>query len=62
MALNDFKESTINFLIQCKRVLRISKKPDRFEYSNVAKITGIGIVIIGFIGFIITIITMFVGK
>jgi protein transport protein SEC61 subunit gamma-like protein len=50
-----YKESTISFLKQCQRVLHVSKKPDRTEYINVAKITGIGIIIIGVIGFIINI-------
>ena len=41
------------FVHQAKRVLRVARKPDSEEYMNVAKITGIGIVIIGIIGFII---------
>ncbi len=35
------------------RVLKIMKKPDKDEYFLVAKITGLGIIIIGVIGFII---------
>ncbi len=50
-----YKESTISFLKQCQRVLHVAKKPDRTEFINVAKITGIGIIIIGVIGFIINI-------
>ncbi|MDO8871014.1 MAG: protein translocase SEC61 complex subunit gamma [Methanobacteriaceae archaeon] len=50
-----YKESTISFLKQCQRVLHVSKKPDRTEFINVAKITGLGIIIIGVIGFIINI-------
>lgn len=42
-----------DFLHQAKRVLQVAKKPDREEYFNVAKITGLGIVIIGVIGFVI---------
>ncbi len=49
------KESAQNFIKQCKRVLQVSKKPDREEYFNVSKITAIGIVVIGLIGFIISI-------
>jgi protein transport protein SEC61 subunit gamma-like protein len=48
-----YKESTISFIKQCQRVLHVAKKPDRTEFINVAKITGIGIIIIGVIGFII---------
>ena len=48
------KESITQALKQYKRVLYVSKRPERDEYINVAKITGIGIIIIGVIGFIIT--------
>jgi protein transport protein SEC61 subunit gamma-like protein len=50
-----YKESTLSFLKQCNRVLHVAKKPDRVEFQNVAKITGLGIVVIGVIGFIISI-------
>ena len=51
--MNLNKEGISNFLKQCRRVLYVSKRPDREEYVNVAKITGIGIIIIGSIGFLI---------
>lgn len=35
------------------RVLRLSRKPDMKEYTQVAKITGLGILLIGAIGFMI---------
>jgi protein transport protein SEC61 subunit gamma-like protein len=54
--MNLNKESMANFIKQCQRVLKVSKKPDREEYVNVAKVTGIGIILIGVIGFIISII------
>ncbi len=47
-----------NFLSNCKRVLRVARKPGKGEYLQVAKITGLGILLIGFIGFII----MLVGR
>ena len=43
-----------DFLSSSKRVLLVSRKPDWKEYSTMAKITGIGIVIIATIGFFIT--------
>jgi len=61
MNLDSYKESIISFYKQCKRVLRVSKKPDRFEYTNVAKITGIGVIIIGVIGFAVSIATQLLG-
>lgn len=37
------------------RVLKITKKPDMEEFKNAVKVTGLGIIIIGAIGFIIAI-------
>lgn len=42
-----------DLLHQAKRVFQVARKPDQDEYLNVAKITAIGISIIGVIGFII---------
>lgn len=50
------------FLSNCKRVLRIARKPDKNEYLQVAKITGLGIAIIGFIGFLILLVGVFLGT
>ncbi len=41
-----------------RRVLLISSKPDKDEFRQSAKITGIGIALIGMIGFIIFLIVM----
>ena len=49
------KESAQDFIKQCKRVLHVARKPDKEEYINIAKITAIGILVIGLIGFIISI-------
>jgi len=35
------------------RVLKLTRKPSREEFSVIAKVAGAGIVLIGFIGFII---------
>ncbi|CDG64556.1 MAG: protein transport protein subunit gamma [Methanobacterium sp.] len=58
--MNLNKESMANFIKQCQRVLKVSKKPDREEYINVAKVTGIGIILIGVIGFIISIVAQLI--
>ncbi|AXV39634.1 protein translocase SEC61 complex subunit gamma [Methanobacterium sp. BAmetb5] len=58
--MNLNKESMANFVKQCQRVLRVSRKPDREEYINVAKVTGIGIILIGVIGFIISIVAQLI--
>ena len=41
------------FLIQSKRVFKVTKKPSKEEFKVISKVTGIGILIIGLIGFII---------
>ncbi|HOI39958.1 MAG TPA: protein translocase SEC61 complex subunit gamma [Methanobacterium sp.] len=58
--MNLNKESMANFIKQCQRVLKVSRKPDREEFINVAKVTGIGIILIGVIGFIIIIISQLI--
>ncbi len=36
-----------------RRVLLVSSKPDKYEFKQSLKITGVGLVIIGTIGFVI---------
>jgi len=43
------------FIAKSKRVWLILKKPTRKEYEMIAKISAIGIVILGVVGFIISI-------
>ena len=42
------------------RVLKVTKKPDMEEFKSTVKVTGLGIVIIGIIGFIIAIIAQLI--
>ena len=44
-----FKE----FLQECRRVLLVTKKPTKDEFKTIFKISGLGILLIGFIGFLI---------
>jgi protein transport protein SEC61 subunit gamma-like protein len=41
------------FTKECVRVFKITKKPDKQEFMMVSKIAGVGILIIGAIGFIV---------
>ena len=36
-----------------KRVLKVSRKPDKAEYFDLAKISALGVVVVGGIGYII---------
>ena len=49
------------FVKDSKRVLKVSRKPDRNEYLEFAKITALGILIIGAIGFVIVLIGQLIG-
>ncbi|MBS3152418.1 protein translocase SEC61 complex subunit gamma [Candidatus Woesearchaeota archaeon] len=44
-----------SFIVECRRVWQVTKKPTREELKVIVKVTGIGILIIGFIGFTINI-------
>ena len=37
----------------CLRVLRTTKKPDKEEFKTIVKVSGIGILLIGAIGFLV---------
>lgn len=41
------------FITECRRVLRVTKKPDRQEFTTIVKISSIGMAIIGVIGFLV---------
>ncbi|MBU3907508.1 MAG: protein translocase SEC61 complex subunit gamma [Nanoarchaeota archaeon] len=59
---NNILTSTKSFFVKCVRVWHILKKPTRNEFEQIAKVSAIGILIIGLIGFLISvIIKMFTG-
>ncbi len=41
------------FVIECRRVLTVTKKPTGYEYKTIVKVSGLGIMLIGLIGFIL---------
>jgi len=45
-----------------RRVLLVSSKPDKEEFKQSVKITGLGILLIGAIGFIIFLVIMFINM
>ncbi len=46
-------EKLKRFIYQCRIVLRVTKKPTKDEFKTIVKVSGIGIMIIGFIGFVL---------
>ena len=45
------KERARSWFSEYSRVLKLAKKPGRKEYSLTSKVTGIGIILIGIIGY-----------
>ncbi len=47
-----------SFIQESLRVLKVTKKPDAIEFKTIVKVSGIGILIIGLIGFVIQMVKM----
>jgi len=46
------------FVGECKRVLTVTKKPTRLEFITIVKASGLGMIIIGLLGFVIHMVTV----
>lgn len=53
--VSNFKE----FLLKCKRVWAVMKKPTREEFRIVAQAAGLGILLVGAIGFAVSLLMRF---
>ena len=42
------------FVAECRRVLKVTRKPSWPEYTTLAKVTGLGVLVIGMLGFLLT--------
>jgi protein transport protein SEC61 subunit gamma-like protein len=42
------------FFQECRRVLRVTKKPDKQEFLTIVKVSALGMAIIGIVGFLIS--------
>ena len=52
----DFSQLNVRlrtFIIESRRVLAITRKPTKIEFVTIVKVTGIGILLIGLIGFLL---------
>jgi len=61
MKLKEYWIKFKSFLKECKRVLQVTKKPSMEEFKAIVKITGLGMIVVGTIGFLITISGLLVG-
>ena len=50
------KRKVKTFINECVRVLKITRKPDSYEFKTIVKVTGFGMLAIGFMGFVIQLI------
>ena len=55
MEESNFKQEMKSFFFKSKRVWHSLKKPTREEFETVTKVSAIGIVVLGLIGFAISI-------
>ncbi len=51
---------TKSFIGQCVRVMKVARKPTKTELMQVSKISALGFLIIGFLGFAISIIFIYI--
>jgi protein transport protein SEC61 subunit gamma and related proteins len=51
-----FMDKLKTFFYECVRVLKVTKKPDKVEFKTIVKVSGVGILIIGLLGFLIHVI------
>ena len=49
-----------SFAQQCVRVWHLLKKPSKKEFTTIAKVSAIGLLLIGVMGFIISVIMKFI--
>ncbi|MBU0615899.1 MAG: protein translocase SEC61 complex subunit gamma [Nanoarchaeota archaeon] len=53
MKMKDIWIKLKSFFLECKRVLTVTKKPDKMEFTTIVKAAGLGMIIIGALGFLI---------
>jgi len=51
-----FLESAKSFFVKCKRVWLVLKKPSKKEFQLIVKVSAIGILILGILGFFLSIV------
>ena len=54
MNLNSIWLKFKGFIGESVRVLKVTRKPSKEEFSTIVKVSGLGMIVIGLIGFVIT--------
>ena len=55
------QEDFNKFIKDAKRVLKVSRKPDWPEYKDLAKVSALGVVVVGGIGYLIVCLGYLIG-
>ena len=42
------------YVLECRRVLKVTKKPDSMEFKTIVKVSGLGLLLVGLVGFLLT--------
>ena len=53
MEKRSFVSKTKKFVKECARVLKVTKKPSNMEFKTIVKVSALGMLIIGFMGFLV---------
>ena len=48
------------YIKECRRVLKVTKKPSNHEFRTIVKVSAAGMLLIGFIGFLVQMIRVFI--
>lgn len=59
MAKSEIPEKIKRFAKECRRVLKVTKKPSNEEFKTIVKVSGAGMLIIGLIGFLLQLVNYF---
>ncbi len=62
MELSNISNLARNTVKSWDRVLRLSRKPRREEFIAITKVTGLGAIVVGTIGFVIRMIVQILGR
>ncbi len=46
--------NVVNYVKECRRVMNVASRPRRRDFKQIVKITGLGIVLIGLIGVVLS--------
>jgi len=58
--MKQFIQKVKTFLIECRRVLKVTRKPTKAEFKVIVKVSALGMMVIGTVGFIIQMVATYI--